>query len=271
MTFSLTWLPDTLQLAGLKVAETDGWRTRGKRDMGKVEGVICHHTGGLPPGKGSMTSLKTLVNGRPGLSGPLSQLGLGRDGTYYVIAAGVANHAGKGHWKGKERGNSSFIGIEAENSGQADDAWPEVQIDAFVRGVAAILKRIGADAIMCASHHEWAPGRKNDPSFTAKMGMDDFRSRVRAVMQGTANTRGMIPASSIGQSKAVLPTLRRSDSGRRVLWLQEKLGLPVSAQINPRTEAEIRAFQRQEGLVDDGIVGPRTWAALEKRFGHVPA
>jgi hypothetical protein len=53
------------------------------------------------------------------LLGPLSQLGLVRKGTFFVIAAGRCNHAGKGLWRGVDTGNTSFIGIEAENSGHA--------------------------------------------------------------------------------------------------------------------------------------------------------
>src|SRR4051794_40746709 len=84
--FKLTWLPQTLIEAGLKVATVPGWGTRGSGDMGEVRGVICHHTVGRKTG--NMPSLNTLVHGRPDLPGPLAQLGLGRDGTYYVIAAG---------------------------------------------------------------------------------------------------------------------------------------------------------------------------------------
>jgi hypothetical protein len=37
---------------------------------------------------------------RPDLSGPLAQLCLGRDGAFYIIAAGRAYHAGAGNWQG---------------------------------------------------------------------------------------------------------------------------------------------------------------------------
>ena len=80
MAFSLTWLAEVLEEAGLKVAEQPGWRTRGRGPMGTVRGVICHHTAG--PAKGIMPSLSLITNGRPDLSGPLAQLGLGRDGTF---------------------------------------------------------------------------------------------------------------------------------------------------------------------------------------------
>src|SRR4051812_23297953 len=115
MTFALTWLPSVLKDAGLKVATVPGWETRGHGDMGNILGVICHHTAGQR--HGNMPSLDVVLNGRPDLSGPLAQLGLGRDGTYYVVAAGRCYHAGAGIWKGITNGNTNFIGIEAENTG----------------------------------------------------------------------------------------------------------------------------------------------------------
>src|ERR1043165_4583744 len=140
MAHSLRWLPHVLKSVDLKVSLVPDWENRGRGDVGDIFGVICPHTGG--PRDGNMPSLNTLIHGRPDLSGPLAQLGLGRDGTYYVIAAGRCNHAGAGRWRGVETGNSSFIGIEAENAGTADDPWPAVQIEAYQRGVAAILSHI---------------------------------------------------------------------------------------------------------------------------------
>ena len=116
MTFSLTWLPDVLKGAGLKVAEVPGWQDRGAggADMGQVLGVLCHHTG-IRSTK-NMPTLNALINGRAAeahlkaIPGPLAQLGLGRDGTFFVIAAGKANHAGTGMWRGITSGNTHFIG-----------------------------------------------------------------------------------------------------------------------------------------------------------------
>src|SRR5215470_2933119 len=102
MTFSLIWLPDVLGAAGLKVATVDGWEARGRGDVGDIFGVICHHT--ATPEQGNIPTLQTLITGRSDLVGPLAQLGLGRDGTYYVIAAGKCNHAGAGLWKGIPNG-----------------------------------------------------------------------------------------------------------------------------------------------------------------------
>src|SRR6266540_5106699 len=62
--------------------------------------------------------------------------------------------------------------------------------------------------------------------------------------------------------------LQIGTSGTRVRALQEALlahgfnpGL-IDASFGPGTEAAVIAFQRSEGLLADGVVGPRTAAAL---------
>src|SRR5919205_1682907 len=232
MAFSLIWLAEVLEGAGLKVAEQPGWQTRGRADMGPVLGVMCHHTAG--PRTGNMPSLGIITNGRPDLPGPLSQLGLGRDGTCYIVAAGRANHAGAGNWQGITTGNSSFIGIEAENTGKDDDPWPAVQLDAYRRAVAAILKKIGADPIMCCGHKEYAlpPGRKSDPSFD----MDDFRFKVGLVMSGAAPRPSVIPAVDAENRR----TLRRGDAGDAVAKVQAAVGVAADGVFGAVTEAAVR-------------------------------
>lgn len=167
-----TWLPDTLRAAGLVVVELPGWQTRSTRSGGFTENaVICHHTA---------TSVNTsnervanlLRDGRSDLKGPLSQLGLDRDGHFWMIAAGRCNHNGFGRW-----GNDS-IGIEAFNDGRGEP-WPAKQVDAYAKGVAAILTRTGLDVSRCLGHKESDPGRKIDPTFD----MVAFRGRVAALME----------------------------------------------------------------------------------------
>jgi peptidoglycan hydrolase-like protein with peptidoglycan-binding domain len=260
MAFSLTWLPEVLKSAGLKVAVVPGWESRGRGDIGTVLGVLCHHTAGAKTG--NMPTLNLLVNGRSDLPGPLSQLGLGRDGTYYVIAAGRCNHAGNGNWKGVTAGNTHFIGIEAEHTGAADVPWPDVQMEAYQRGVAAILKHIGKPADFCAGHKEYAPKRKPDPGFD----MNEFRVAVAAFMDGTApDPKPIAIVEPVAQPGAEpgRTTLRRGAKGDLVKQLQASVGVGADGNFGPRTEAAVRAFQRDNGLVPDGIVGPATWAALD--------
>jgi peptidoglycan hydrolase-like protein with peptidoglycan-binding domain len=263
MAHSLTWLPDALKMAGLKVAPVDGWENRSRVDISHVFGVICHHTAG--PKSGNMPSLKTLIQGRPDLPGPLAQLGLARDGTFFIIAAGKANHAGKGRFQGIPNANSNFIGIEAENTGLNNDSpWPDVQLDAYHRGVAAILKHIGRGAEFCGGHKEYAlpKGRKTDPD----LDMDQFRAAVAAILSGTAPAPTLIPAVEPPPQPGASPgrpTLRRGATGGLVRQIQAKVGAHVDGKFGAATEAKVRDFQRGKGLVPDGIVGPKTWRALD--------
>jgi peptidoglycan hydrolase-like protein with peptidoglycan-binding domain len=128
-------------------------------------------------------------------------------------------------------------------------------MDAYRRGVAAILKKIRANAIMCCGHKEYALplGRKDDPTFD----MNDFRLQVSMIMAGIAPAPSIIPATDSENR----PTLRRGDTGELVEIVQRKVGVPVNGTFDAVTEAAVRQFQSKHGLVPDGIVGPRTWAA----------
>lgn len=260
MNYSLTWLADTLRAAGLKVVEEAGWQSRGRGEMGTVKGVLGHHTGGPPDAHGT-PSLGTIIHGRADLPGPLSQLYLARDATFHVVAAGRCNHAGAGAWHGVAAGNSQLIGIEAENAGNGSDPWPEAQIDAYVRGVAAILNHIGADAVMAAGHKEYAlpRGRKIDPSFD----MIAFRELVEDAMAD-----GPAPVGQLSKPPVVPATdpkramLRKGDQGASVRVLQDALGIASDGAFGRATQRAVIEFQAAHGLAADGLVGPKTWEAL---------
>ncbi|MCG6135419.1 MAG: N-acetylmuramoyl-L-alanine amidase [Nostoc sp. LLA-1] len=50
--------------------------------------------------------------------------------------------------------------------------------------------------------------------------------------------------------------------GPVVRYIQYRIGATVDGVYGPMTEAAIRAYQRQNGLLADGIVGPATWQRL---------
>ena len=252
-----TWLADVLRGAGLDVVERPGWKSRGRGELGRVRGVVLHHTASNRR-SGNAPSLSLVENGRrdPPLPGPLSQLLLARDGTWYVIAAGRTNHAGRGEWRGVEDGNGQLLGIEAENDG-IGEAWPAAQVASYATGVAAILAHIGEGPLMAVAHKEWArpKGRKIDPSFDPA----NFRELVEAL------------AAMAGPPKsppALLPTnparamLRRGSRGESVKELQRLLGIAEDGDFGPKTETALIAFQKGKGLLADGLAGPKTWAAL---------
>lgn len=166
----LTNLADVVRSSGLKVIELPGWKTRGHGQMTAVEAIICHYTAG--PKTGAYPSLNTVLDGRPGLDGPLAQLGLGRDLAVRVIAAGVCYHAGAVFetWQN----NWHAIGIEAEATGV--DPWPADMYDAYVELCAALRRGYDVPNARVLGHKEVAApkGRKPDPNFN----MVTFRARV---------------------------------------------------------------------------------------------
>src|SRR5690625_4169866 len=151
-------LDDAVRKSGLTVREQSGWKSRGQGGFRGARGLILHHTAG--PASGNYPSLNVVMYGRPGLRNALSQLGLGRDGSVYVIASGLCWHAGRGSGAGL-RGNSDCIGIEAESTGRGD--WTSAQVDAYPRLVAALQQHYGIPDYRVLSHALWAPSRKIDP------------------------------------------------------------------------------------------------------------
>ena len=58
------------------------------------------------------------------------------------------------------------------------------------------------------------------------------------------------------------PTLSWGCKGPQVEKLQKKLGVAPDGEFGPATKNAVITFQRDHNLQQDGIVGPRTWAAL---------
>lgn len=182
----LTNLASVVRTSGLTVEEIAGWRTRGHGQMTAVQSIACHHTAG--PKTGNFPSLKTVRDGRPDLDGPLAQLGLGRDGTVYVIAAGVCWHAGA--VLATYMDNWHAIGIEAEATGV--DPWPAVQYRAYAKLCAALRRGYGVPNDFVLGHKEICKpkGRKTDPNFD----MDDFRVAVAKAYSTAGGEDDMTPA-----------------------------------------------------------------------------
>jgi hypothetical protein len=176
-----TMLPSRLAKYGLTVEVVPGWASRGSSSF-NPKGAVGHHTAG--PRTGIRPSLNVCVNGHGKLPGPLCNTFLDRNGVVVVVAAGRANHAGVGGYRGLV-GNSSVFGTEAEDDG--DGNWTDAQIWAYPRVMAAQLDLAGVDHTWYCSHRRWAtpPGRKVDPGGIADSWMQD---QIKAVFasQGPA-------------------------------------------------------------------------------------
>lgn len=121
------------------------WRDRGRPSFtGPFDptGVLCHHTAS-PSGTSTQAELNVLLAGNGSAPGPISQLFISRDAQLYLVAAGRANHGGRGKRPGKDNScadmNALLLGIEVANNGTGE-FWPPAQTDLYARTVAALCR-----------------------------------------------------------------------------------------------------------------------------------
>jgi hypothetical protein len=158
-----TNLPRILRSAGIDVVVMDGAETRTSRATGfDVDGVVWHHTATSTAWQDGHVAL-LLRDGRRDLSGPLSQVGVERDGTWVIVALGRANHNGYGTYvPGWDFGNDS-LGLEFYNDGT--EPFTDAQMQSGIAGTRAVLLDKGLPAGNVCGHKESDPNRKIDPNF----------------------------------------------------------------------------------------------------------
>lgn len=204
--YPLTWLAQVLRDAGCTVVEEGDWKHRGRDGSFAPKAIMLHHDAS-PAGETS-NGVDVIINGRPGLEGPLSQLWLSYDGVWHVVAAGRANHGGEGGPWGvvsEDDANADCIGIETDHTSNED--WTNSQRSEGVKGVAALCRKLGIDteaeinkAVL--AHKEYAPSRKIDPDPldmpTARRNLWNFLQNggegepVDTIQKSTQTTRTLV-------------------------------------------------------------------------------
>ncbi len=136
---------------------------------------------------------------------------------------------------------------------------------------------------MAVAAYNGGPGVFDDaPNWDRHTAGGDYSSDTWARARSMAKDFGGVAAPQRAPEAATSPmqaAVARGEvfgpgaEGAPVLEIQKKLGMSAGGQtgrIGPTTEAQIRAFQQANGLEVDGVVGPRTWAALQMS-GAAPA
>lgn len=253
------WLADVLRAEGLEVREYPGWRDRGEGDFGEIWGVVAHHTGGEPP-----SDNPAYIAAHPQL-GLASQLHLNRDGVFTVLGVGIANHAGYGSYPGlpKNDANRFTIGIEAENNGT--EGWSPDQYDAYVRGVAAILRKLGKGAGNVIGHKEWAGAAQGkwDPG---GMDMNKFRADVQKVIGDPTAGRG--EGSVWGEMFENFKKTKVS-YGTAVYYIDEKVNAVWEQIARGWKQLGTNAKGEPLTLVDSQAAQNATLARIEKRLDSI--
>jgi peptidoglycan hydrolase-like protein with peptidoglycan-binding domain len=78
----------------------------------------------------------------------------------------------------------------------------------------------------------------------------------------TAEAKG--PAEKAPEATVPFPgeNIRRGSRGKYAKMVQAVIGAKQDGWIGPASERRIKAWQRNNGLLADGIVGPKTWAKM---------
>lgn len=84
---------------------------------------------------------------------------------------------------------------------------------------------------------------------------------IKADVQEMLTARNGLPAKPANKTR---PNLTIGAFGLDVIYLQHKLHIPADGQFGSQTLASVKHFQRLHNLTVDGVVGAKTWFALEK-------
>ncbi|WP_255222306.1 peptidoglycan recognition protein family protein, partial [Nocardia otitidiscaviarum] len=139
-------------------------------------------------------------------------------------------HAGRGAWPGWPTNNANYhvIGIEAVSRGDGSD-WTPAQLDAYKRGCAAILRKIGRDSGSCVAHREYSSEGKIDP---AGIDMPAFRRDVQALIDRThaPNQKG---SNVFGDEVIRNRRGRDINAGEMIAYIDEHTGLGLDQLAGP--------------------------------------
>jgi peptidoglycan hydrolase-like protein with peptidoglycan-binding domain len=122
----------------------------------------------------------------------------------------------------------------------------------------------------------WAPYGGMTPiiwQYTSSAALNGVKGVDMNAYQGTlADFQVQVTTGGGGNTE---PTLVEGDTGPAVIMLQTRLNvwganLTVDGDFGALTLAAVKAFQTEQKLTVDGVVGPQTWAALNQNPGPPP-
>jgi len=100
----------------------------------------------------------------------------------------------------------------------------------------------------------------------------DFGNQTENAVKAFQKANGLTDDGRIGArtwakllasvAPADRPELSVGSAGDAVAWLQRRLAITADGEFGNQTAQAVKAFQKANGLTDDGEVGPKTWGAL---------
>lgn len=172
--------------------------------------------------------------------------------------------------------NNTHIGFEICEDGLKNATYFNKVYQEAVELTAMLCKEYNLDpmadgVVICHSegyHRGIASNHGDVMHWFPKHGksMDTFRKDVDATMRGVTNAE----AKEENTVNIELTVLKRGSKGNQVKAVQRMLysmgydlgASKVDGDFGSKTDVAIRAYQKKNGLVADGIVGAKTWAKL---------
>lgn len=155
-------LPAILAGDGIPFVLVDGWDTRGRpASVGdnNPSGVLNHHTAS-PLSASDAADLAVILRGNSEAPGPIYHLWTGRDLVTRIVAAGRANHGGKGVIEhlgtGVRDANANLVSHSVSNNG-VGEYWCDDLVARMLAINAALCKGYGWPA--AHSYFHWYTGQ----------------------------------------------------------------------------------------------------------------
>ena len=300
MTAKLPNLLEFLQLAGVNAVGVPGWQDRRSSDKGfEPVGYMNHHTAGTNSLK--YVTDRALVQFHTAKNGVVSVVSQGRTGHpgkgSNLVLQEVREARAQGpdayprRLKDDAYGYRWFWGNEVENKGDGTDPYPDAQVESLMMLAAAIFVLQGwqNEPGRMVDHREWTR-RKIDMNLRTIGGRDKrqllpvYIAKVEANLAAWQNPdRSVVnppepsPVKVPGHRWRFDRVLGKGDRGDDVRELQRTLAVtgndpgPADGVFGPKTEAAVRALQRTLNVMDDGLWGPASAAALERLFAWLDA
>lgn len=253
----------------------------GKKRAISPVGILVHSTGAINPELRRYVDSEELLGrnqynnhwNKPNATKSVHAF-IGYDKAYDVIIAETLPHdiacwgAGKGRKGSYNYDPHAYLQFEICQGSNADSTYYWKVIHVAEEYCAHLCKLYGWTAENITSHAEahaagYANNHSDPQNWMKHFGddMDKFRDRVQALLCGT----------DVPEAEPIPPTLRKGNESSHVKKAQELLisaGYDVGSdgadgKFGRETLSAVRAFQADHGLSPDGIIGPKTWAALD--------
>lgn len=197
-----------LRAAGITVHEVPGWRTRARPGAWEPRGLLVHHTAIRASYARPAAGLRTCVDGRADLPGPLCQTLGAYDGAVHVISAGRANHAGKARPSGPiPGGNGNVLYWGHEIDYYPDAPMSPEQYRAAVMLGAIVADELGGGPELVRAHAETSVTGKWDPGHALPNRTIDMAKFRRDVAAHTSR-EGIMAGLSDAEQRELLAAVR---------------------------------------------------------------